>query len=638
MPFMLECRRISRDLTFLAVAASFGLAPAALAAGDECSPRIPYTMPDLDQARTGLAGGGLNHCVPTCTMNIFKYLTNHGYPGLAPGSGPWSGSAPVDTSMTTAISLLGSNAYMMTVPSGMGAGTSGTNAVNGINQWFNDSGVAGDIVVTAKWVSGGDAPELGDIALSMLLNRPISLSVGWYLTNPQVLGQLQRSGGHCISAVRLPDYCTSNRKISIRDPGNGGDPNSQQPGTTETYSVQTQSITLIDSMGATYYTGPLERMLSYSSGAKPGYIDGFRSFTPSFGIAACNSPSGGLCVQVYSPHPSFTGPGQSVPLDLPNAANVLDIEVHPSTMKTLALVTSSAGNTVLKVFENRPGAAGVDVPLLINPRRICTGRSWGRVFVLSNDGMTLLSAPLPGSGSTSNTSVSLPQAVDAICFDQATNEVVGLALSARKVIRRDADTLALRSTSDVPTSVPLITTARIAISPADGHLWIAQSNTQLHELVQGAGGLALVGSVPSPTGQSMIGVSLDDKGRVYTSIAGAVQMFQRSSAGAWVPMGDGGYAMPVLRGAFAIARSRSNVTSGLHDVPEWTTPEIPTTFAPGARDCRADYNFSGAVSVQDIFDFLNAWFAADLGADINESLSVSVQDVFDYLELWFAGC
>ncbi len=54
--------------------------------------------------------------------------------------------------------------------------------------------------------------------------------------------------------------------------------------------------------------------------------------------------------------------------------------------------------------------------------------------------------------------------------------------------------------------------------------------------------------------------------------------------------------------------------------------------------CPADFNLNGQVTVQDIFDFLAAWFAASQTADVNGSGTVSVQDVFDYLALWFVGC
>lgn len=55
-------------------------------------------------------------------------------------------------------------------------------------------------------------------------------------------------------------------------------------------------------------------------------------------------------------------------------------------------------------------------------------------------------------------------------------------------------------------------------------------------------------------------------------------------------------------------------------------------------DCHlADFNHSGGVTVQDIFDFLAAYFASDPSADVNNSGSVSVQDIFDFLAAYF-GC
>lgn len=54
--------------------------------------------------------------------------------------------------------------------------------------------------------------------------------------------------------------------------------------------------------------------------------------------------------------------------------------------------------------------------------------------------------------------------------------------------------------------------------------------------------------------------------------------------------------------------------------------------------CPADFNHSGAVSVQDIFDFLAAYFGGDPRADFNASGAISVQDIFDFLAAYFTGC
>ena len=59
------------------------------------------------------------------------------------------------------------------------------------------------------------------------------------------------------------------------------------------------------------------------------------------------------------------------------------------------------------------------------------------------------------------------------------------------------------------------------------------------------------------------------------------------------------------------------------------------TFVAG---CPADYNNSGGLTTQDIFDFLNAWFALDTRADFNRSGGLDVPDIFDFLNAWVAGC
>ena len=54
--------------------------------------------------------------------------------------------------------------------------------------------------------------------------------------------------------------------------------------------------------------------------------------------------------------------------------------------------------------------------------------------------------------------------------------------------------------------------------------------------------------------------------------------------------------------------------------------------------CGADYNNNGTLEVQDIFDFLNAWFLQVPPSDFNHDGFKNVQDIFDFLSAWFAGC
>ncbi len=52
--------------------------------------------------------------------------------------------------------------------------------------------------------------------------------------------------------------------------------------------------------------------------------------------------------------------------------------------------------------------------------------------------------------------------------------------------------------------------------------------------------------------------------------------------------------------------------------------------------CPGDFNNDGSAGVQDLFDFLAAYFAGQ--ADFNLSGATSLQDIFDFLAWWFAGC
>lgn len=64
-------------------------------------------------------------------------------------------------------------------------------------------------------------------------------------------------------------------------------------------------------------------------------------------------------------------------------------------------------------------------------------------------------------------------------------------------------------------------------------------------------------------------------------------------------------------------------------------PAEPVAIAP---QCRADFNNDGPVTTQDLFAFLNAWFAGSPQADIDQSGSVASADIFEFVNAWFAGC
>ncbi|MBY0312813.1 MAG: hypothetical protein K2W85_12150 [Phycisphaerales bacterium] len=60
----------------------------------------------------------------------------------------------------------------------------------------------------------------------------------------------------------------------------------------------------------------------------------------------------------------------------------------------------------------------------------------------------------------------------------------------------------------------------------------------------------------------------------------------------------------------------------------------PTTPPP----CPADFNGTDGLTVSDIFDFLNAWFASSPTANFDMMNGIEVADIFAFLNAWFAGC
>jgi hypothetical protein len=86
----------------------------------------------------------------------------------------------------------------------------------------------------------------------------------------------------------------------------------------------------------------------------------------------------------------------------------------------------------------------------------------------------------------------------------------------------------------------------------------------------------------------------------------------------------------------ATAGSTYTIRLGGFWSPLATDPKVGEGNLNVVPACPCDFNGNG-LSVQDIFDFINAWMAGSSAADFNGD-GLQVQDIFDYLNCWFAGC
>ena len=113
--------------------------------------------------------------------------------------------------------------------------------------------------------------------------------------------------------------------------------------------------------------------------------------------------------------------------------------------------------------------------------------------------------------------------------------------------------------------------------------------------------------------------------------AGNISRVYRWTGAAWAQVGTGGddgiYALASFDNALQAGGAFHSISGA--DAIRW---------ARMSCFCVGDYNASGAADVQDIFDFLSAWFAGDLNSDVNGDGALTVQDIFDFLAAWFTPC
>lgn len=104
----------------------------------------------------------------------------------------------------------------------------------------------------------------------------------------------------------------------------------------------------------------------------------------------------------------------------------------------------------------------------------------------------------------------------------------------------------------------------------------------------------------------------------------------------------GGWKLTAARGISADGRTIvGDGTNSCGQTEGWILhlgSSAPSAPAIPARFCTADFNTDDTVSVQDVFDYLAAWFAGNPRADIDQANCVNVDDIFAFLMAWFAGC
>lgn len=620
-------------------------------------------IPDLDQKRVGLPNAGACYCVPSSTMNMLMYAANHGFPGLPPGPGTWTG---YDTyyDATGFIDDLG--ALMQICPGGQdpecaggacdadadctfSCGGGGGTAQDGLVAFMGAAG--DDFTFTLNYASESWAPQLHWFAqVATGPGAPLMrVSYGRYDTvafTPQNQPIVKRSGGHAVTFAGA--FANgSDKHLFVRDPAQDESPDDvfgQSTFTTKDLDVQDILVRFTNQDGGVITEWDSRWMSGLNEPHADGrmrLVDGALVMRPKQGYTfletvIVNVPLG----------PGWIGTLPEDPPIIDLAANINVVCPDPDGLGLVALATPAGGVQSMYYVSPTTGASTViaearDAVVLTSGRRF-------DLYTASNhpNGSTVARFRPRVAGAQGEydqvAAVTLPWQIDAGAYDDETDQLVLISASAHKLVRVPR-TLGSEGepieTFDIPTAVPMAAPMSVAIEPG-GTAWIASpASDAVFGLTADADGVQWE-SHAHPDFVDPTCTSFDDAGRMYIRHAEGVIVCKRDGAGGWDQENASAFDGVFMGDRLFIERSRTNFDPEEHDGPDWEHID-PADLLPIGRaipDCSGDTNLDGVVDVVDLVNVILDWGTdgAALGGDVDMSGLVDVQDLVTVILSWGA--
>jgi hypothetical protein len=161
--------------------------------------------------------------------------------------------------------------------------------------------------------------------------------------------------------------------------------------------------------------------------------------------------------------------------------------------------------------------------------------------------------------------------------------------------------------------------------------WIWGENIGWISLGSGAPGNGI--AYANPTGGMVAGVPEFGVNRDATT--GHLSGFAWGENVGWINFSGGALAAPAQPARVDAAAYRLRGYAWGENIG-WLNLDDATRFV-GIGPCPADVNASGGVDADDLFVFLDAWFAGSItSANFNGDCCVDSDDLFAYLDAWFA--
>jgi hypothetical protein len=604
-------------------AAALALAAAAGSASAQCTV-YRLAMPDFDQQRAAFPGEGSMYCVPTATANALAYMSNHGFPGAFGGPKDWSRTDAAMYSYTTdRIALLA--AVMGTSAT---KGTSGGNWNFGLSIYLGSFGQSNLLLFSShsSGFVGVDPHKMSDMMRMGGIVMPI---IGWY---EQPASVWHRTGGHLVTMWGGFNLCSGDMLLLYCDPGNDALLLSQSK---HSYSASNLHPTtaLFKRHGDPF---PLPRTLWEFDLYTGGFLDGFHAIWPMFGLTT--DPTLQDITFDFPKWPSSDPPPPKIKLKPP--ADEPIIGIAQAAMPTAAYVLTAADGRL------EPGKLWLvdfadetieQLTTLLTPRAMESGRD-GTLFI--TDGTSLRRFAHTGGGEFGQLdSVLLPAPAQALYYDDATDELLALSTSERRLMRISPDLDLLRNDA-LPAGIVLAADGSVTVNPVDGAEWIAgPGSASLWKLRREpvSGRIEIETTVALPGVIEPQSLQFDEQGNIALVDRGIIREFEPDGAGGWRSRRAGLFDGSPSGKLFRMGRSRSNWDPATMAGPD-DINILPPDTGPGTPHCVADMNVDGVLDFFDFLEFQDLFAAGSTHADLTAD---GVLDFFDFLafqDAFAAGC
>jgi len=594
-------------------------------------------VPDFDQRRAGLDGGGNTFCLPTSAMNWFGFIANKGYPAVLDGPRVWQSQSNYDL-VTDRLELLGEPPLMNT---NVEFGTTLGGARRGAQIWL-DSFAPGAFVVEARGASSTYEPSPLEAYVLLSLGSLPMTCFGRYTFTPAGLPanvfqpRWVRAGGHCVTLTRVYDGCSAAPEFWYRDPA-GFDGNNTTQAQFVTQRTDLQETTLL--VASSLDVQPVVRTRWFRSpDSNPRNIyDGLVVIHPVQGLSA--GPTQGQVVFANSYNfDTLTAPPQQV-FNIPGGGVVQSVLFQPARPYALVVMGQTGGDVLMRL---NLLSGVVDTLRPLSNAGPCTIDRRGELHIYADRSFQRI-----------NTGVHPPVVIQAIStvpqpsamtHDDRTGRtlmIVGNRLGTVSPAANTEDPDGYMS-EDFPPGVTPPTFPSMCVHPMDGSIIIAGDQTgpdAIHVLNRNATGALVLGQTIV---HSLIvaprNVQATARGTIVFTSGGVVRELKRSTTGQWIASSECPLVGTVVGGAFELRAARM-IRGDWTDTPsDFTT--TPPDGGPGVPDCAADFNGDGEVNPDDLADYLGCFFEVPpcLGSDFNDDSTTNPDDLADFIGAFFAGC